>query len=282
MLETTTAVVKKKGVARLVEFIEQNEVNISNLSPVALNQGEVVSALLAAVTRTPKLQACTTRSVFHSIATCYSLGLKIRDKSAYLVPYGPECTLLIDYRGKRDLAVRAGAVRIMVPRLVRQKDDFRVNDINSERPFFHRPFVTSGESGALTATTEADQGLVVGGYVHTVLPDGTIFPHDFMPRWELDKIQDAARAKAKDTPWVKWLERMQRKSLMHRAFNDIPLDDRMLISQQVDEAAAIGQPAPQVIDVSFGDVGNEPLDPEIVPDAEDSDQGDMPKRRSKE
>src|SRR5579859_5995117 len=98
----------KSAQQTLVNFLAAHRDQIEGVLPEQLKKGRVIELLIAQINKTPALMGCTPMSVFNAVMTAGSLGLEVRNGSAYLVPYGQECQLLIDYRGKIDLALRSG------------------------------------------------------------------------------------------------------------------------------------------------------------------------------
>src|SRR5262245_26667602 len=87
---------------------------IKGALPKALDKDRFAWLVVNNIRTNPKLAECTPVSFLNSVMLASNMGLEIRRNSAYLVPYGQECQLLIDYRGKLDLARRAGNKAISV------------------------------------------------------------------------------------------------------------------------------------------------------------------------
>jgi recombination protein RecT len=65
---------------------------------------------ITALSRTPKLRECTQESVFKCLLDLSAMGLEPDARHAHLIPYGKECTLVIDYKGLVALVRRSGEV----------------------------------------------------------------------------------------------------------------------------------------------------------------------------
>lgn len=79
------------------------------------NAQTYIYSVLIAVSTNDQLKQCTPQSILKSAARAATLYLTVDPSigQAYLVPYKDEATLIIGWRGLRDLAYRTGKVRIM-------------------------------------------------------------------------------------------------------------------------------------------------------------------------
>lgn len=212
-----------------------------------------------AIAQNPKLAGCTPVSFVNAVLTAASLGLPIRKNSAYLLPYGAECQLLIDYHGKMDLARRAGVGAIHVE-LVRAGDDFAYGFDREGLEFHWHPgrergeiehvFVCAKVNGDIQYTLmsladieairrRAKQGRALDFEVYGKKLKGLSLADIRALDTESLSFKDPYRQ-----PWVMDYDRMARKTAIHRAAHDWPLSPELMISQEIDVANETGQRMP--------------------------------------
>jgi recombination protein RecT len=77
---------------------------------------------ITATTRTPKLMECTPASVMKCLLDLSAMGLEPDGRRAHLIPYGTECTLIIDYKGTVELVRRDPSVEDVQCITIREND----------------------------------------------------------------------------------------------------------------------------------------------------------------
>lgn len=77
---------------------------------------------ITALTREPKLAECNQHSFFRCMLDLSAMGLEPDGRRAHLIPFGKECTLIVDYKGYAELAYRSGAVHKLHADVVRRGD----------------------------------------------------------------------------------------------------------------------------------------------------------------
>lgn len=92
--------------------------------PKHMTPERFVRVAITATTRTPKLLTCTPQSVLRCLMDLSALGLEPDGRRAHLIPYGQECTLIVDYKGIVELVLRSGDVSRIHADLVRENDEF--------------------------------------------------------------------------------------------------------------------------------------------------------------
>lgn len=92
--------------------------------PKHLTVDRMIRLSLTAFSQNPKLQQCSSKSIFSSIITASQLGLEPGvNGQGYLVPYGGECTFIPGWKGLVDLAQRGGRSSVWTG-AVYEGDDF--------------------------------------------------------------------------------------------------------------------------------------------------------------
>jgi recombination protein RecT len=226
---------------------------IEAVLPKHLTPTRVLKMIVGAINKTPQLLSCTPMSVINAVLTASQLGLEIGPGSAYLVPFGKDCTLLIDYRGKIDLAIRSGKVLDVDLEVVYSREKFRIyRDGNGKKCIEHEPMLyKTDESGEHLPITEKDRGVPIGAYALAILKDGP--PKIvFMPAIDLDAIRK--RSKMGDGgAWKTDTMEMWKKTVAHRICKTLPMSaekaDQMRMAQEVDDRFEMGESLEHVIDI---------------------------------
>lgn len=166
-----------------------------------------------AAARAPKLADCSTISIVDALTTCAQLGLSPSGRlgSAYLIPYGDKCTLVIGYRGYVDLAFRSGDVEAFHAEVVRADDLFE-HEEGLSPVLRHKPSEKDG--GELRAVYAMAK--VRGVWSYTVMYRRQVLP-----------IKQASLAKKRNgappTPWETAEEEMWKKTAIRRLIKLLPL-----------------------------------------------------------
>lgn len=166
-----------------------------------------------AAARAPKLADCSTISIVDALTTCAQLGLSPSGRlgSAYLIPYGEKCTLVIGYRGYVDLAFRSGDVEAFHAEVVREADLFE-HEEGLNPVLRHKPSEEDG--GALRAVYAMAKVRGVWSYV-------------VMYRRQVLPIKQATLAKKRNgappTPWETAEDEMWKKTAIRRLIKLLPL-----------------------------------------------------------
>lgn len=270
-------VIEHEAAQSVLALMKKYARTFEGVLPQGLTKERFAWLAVNSVRQTPALAGCTSVSFMNSVLLAANMGLEIRRNSAYLIPYGKECQLLIDYRGKIDLARRSAKIGQVTVELVRERDLFEFERTAKGTQFRHKPYIYMAHGGRI-AVPDEERGEIVLGYVMTSIegsPDPQI---EIMTLDEIEKIRRRAKSGAgvdfqsfgktikalslaeirqKDAatmgfrdpyrvPWVTDYDQMARKTLVHRAANYWPQTPALALSQEVDSAEAIGSPMPQV------------------------------------
>lgn len=251
--------------------------NIRKTLPQHLTGDRCAMLVMNSIAANPALAGCTPVSFLNSVLLASNLGLEIRKNSCYLIPYGKECQLIVDYHGKMELARRAGVGAIMCE-LIHEGDEFEYGYDGPNLVFRYRHKLVG------------DRGEVIGGFAAaringdtqiTVMrldeieairrraKNGCGVPLSHygkqMPALTLAEIRakDVATMQFRDpyrTPWVTDWDRMARKTIIHRAANDWPQSPELMTAQEIDTATDIGAPQPVAAELSEVMLAIDPAD----------------------
>jgi recombination protein RecT len=195
---------------------------------LTMGQGEIAKAIRGAITpelmiratltyaqKNPKVFDCTKESIAKCLMDCAALGL-LPDGTlgtAYLVPYGTSCTLIIGYRGLIELARRSGQLTSIEAHVVREGDQFQC-EFGLVPVLKHVPKL----EGAMDRP-------VVAAYAIAHFKDGS-HHCEVMGKSEVDAIRARSRAGGSG-PWVSDYAEMAKKTVVRRLMKYMPLTPEM-------------------------------------------------------
>lgn len=232
----------------LVAMLTKYKGQIEDVLPKHLTPTRVLKMIVGAINKNPALLQCTPMSVINAVLTASQLGLEISPGQSYLVPFGKECTLIIDYRGKIDLAQRSGKVLDIDLEVVYSKEKFRLyRDEHGHKRIEHEPVLYKvSANGEHMPVAESDRGVPIGAYAIAVLKEGP--PKIvFMPSIDIEAIRQRSRAK-NDGPWKTDPMEMWKKTVCHRICKTLPYSAELRQAQEIDDGADEGSPLLRVIE----------------------------------
>jgi recombination protein RecT len=118
---------EQKGSLRAILNSEAGRQQFATALPKHLTAERFCRVAITALTRTPKLADCTKESFFRCLMDLSAIGLEPDGRNAHLIPYGKECTLVIDYKGIAELVMRSGNVSSIHADKVCKGDIFEVD-----------------------------------------------------------------------------------------------------------------------------------------------------------
>ena len=143
---------------------------------------------ITAIRKNPKLAQCTQESVFGCLMDLSQLGIEADGRRAHLIPYGNECTLIIDYKGLAELVMRSNMVSTVHADIVCENDVFEFG---------------YGTGGGLKhiPCLKGDRGKPYGAYSYVKMKDGSE-SYEFMNEADIMKVKAGSPgAKSKSSPW---------------------------------------------------------------------------------
>lgn len=173
--------------------------------PKHLTPDRFVRICVTALTRTPKLTQCTPESVLSCMMACSQLGLEPDGRRAHLIPYKDQCTLIVDYKGLVELAMRSGTVSSIFAQTICDRDNFTYDtgEIHHRIDF------------------KQERGPMYAAYCVVKFKDGGMHT-EVMTKADIDRIRARSKASSQG-PWATDYEEMAKKTVFRRASKWIQL-----------------------------------------------------------
>ena len=171
MSEQTQALAPSKNDLRTLINSDRVKAEIIRALPSHVTPDRFIRVMLTALTKTPKLMECTQESVMRCMMDCSALGIEPDGRRVHLIPYGKECTLIIDYKGLVELVRRSGNVTSIRAEHVCENDEFSwENGVLNHRIDWRKPRgeiqavyaeakLASGETQTAVMTREEVEGI---------------------------------------------------------------------------------------------------------------------------
>jgi len=204
-MSTQLTTTEPKGLKALVNSDKMRE-QFALALPKHLTAERFCRIAITALTRTPKLQECTPESFMKCLLDLSALGIEPDGRRAHLIPYGKECTLILDYKGIAELVMRSGIVSSIHADKVCENDSFTVDRgrITSHAIDYKQP-----------------RGKAYAYYVIVQFKDGTE-KNEVMTRDECEAIRKRSKA-GSSGPWVTDFDEMAKKTVFRRASKWLPI-----------------------------------------------------------
>jgi recombination protein RecT len=180
---------------------------LSALLPRTMSPERFVRIAFQAIHRNPDLLKCTQESFFNCLLQLGTIGLEPDGRRAHLIPFGTECTLVIDYKGIKELVRRNHDVSAMHCDVVGANDEFEIR-FGTRGILDHKPNLE-------------DRGRILCAYSWVKLPDGSE-EFDVMNVAEIEAVRKRSRSPNKG-PWVSDWPEMAKKTVFRRHAKGLPL-----------------------------------------------------------
>lgn len=191
---------------------------ISSILPKHLTAERMARVAISALTRVPKLAQCDQASFFGCMMSLSQLGLEPDGRRAHLIPYGTQCTLIIDYKGLVELIMRTGNVSNIHADIICQNDVFEYD---------------CGEVKKHVIDFRKDRGEMYAVYCIITFKDGTK-KAEVMSKADVDKIQKRSRA-GTSGPWITDYPEMAKKTVFKRCSKWIQLSSEVVDAIKKDD-----------------------------------------------
>ena len=179
--------------------------------PRHMRPDRVMRVALNALTRVPKLADCTPQSVCRCLLDLSSMGLEPDGRRAHLIPYGKECTLVVDYKGLVELAYRSGEIAMI------HADIFCDGEVFDE---------SLGQVIAHKIDRSKPRGKPLGAYCIVRFKNGSE-KHEVLGVHEIEAVRKRSRA-GQSGPWVTDWAEMAKKTAFRRCSKWLPLASEVL------------------------------------------------------
>ena len=204
-MSTQVATTKPQGLKALINS-EAMRNQFALALPKHLTADRFTRIAITALTRTPKLQECTPESFMRCLLDLSAMGLEPDGRRAHLIPYGKDCTLVIDYKGIVELVMRSGMVSRIHADKVCEADIFEYDcgDVKRHAIDFRKP-----------------RGDAYAYYALVKFKDGTE-KSEVMSMEEIEAIRNrsqgykSAIAYKKSHPWLTDFDEMAKKTVFRR------------------------------------------------------------------
>jgi len=180
---------------------------------------------ITALTRTPKLAECTQESLMKCLLDLSAFGLEPDGRRAHLIPYKDQCTLVIDWKGLAELAMRSGIIAKLHADIVCEHDEFEFNlgEVKCHKIDFRKP---RGEAYAAYALAQTKTGEVFA----------CVLSKD-----EIDSVMKRSQGYKsaiqynKTHPWLTDWNEMAKKTAFRRLSKWLPLSAEFRDAQERDD-----------------------------------------------
>lgn len=240
MAQTNAVAVRNETAAlqAISNEMDRRRAMLEDSAASLIDPQRIKGVVLSVFSRRPELWECDPISVARAVVEAAQLGLEPTGAigGAHLVPYNngktgrKEAQLIIDYRGLVQLARRSGEVAKVTARVVRERDEFDVQEGTDDR-IVHRPYIGQEDPGRYTHF-----------YAVITYRDGTT-----QFDWDTDAWVQSIRKRSKSAdrgPWVTDYVEMGKKSILRRAMKMAPLTVEAKRAIELDESEEFGPMSP--------------------------------------
>lgn len=206
---STEITTEKQGIKSLINS-EQMREQFARALPKHLPAERFARIAITALTRTPKLAECSQASLMKCLLDLSAMGIEPDGRRAHLIPYGTECTLILDYKGIIELIRRSGDVTSIRAETVCAKDEF------------------SWQNGEISHSINwrEDRGEVQAVYAECVMKSGEK-QTAVLTKAEVEAVRTKSRA-GNAGPWKDFWSEMAKKTAVRRLSKMLPLSSEIM------------------------------------------------------
>ena len=193
--------------------------------PRHLSPDRFCRVAITAISRNPKLAECTPESFMRCLLDLSAFGLEPDGRRAHLIPYKDQCTLVIDWKGLAELAMRSGVIAKLHMDVVCENDVFEYD---------------MGEVKAHKVNLREPRGAMYAVYAIARTKTGEVFC-DAMGKDEVDAIMKRSQGYKsaiqynKSHPWLSDYNEMAKKTVFRRLSKKLPLSAEFRDAQERDD-----------------------------------------------
>lgn len=170
--------------------------------------------------KTPKLLKCSVGSLVQAFTDAGTIGLEPDGIHAHLIPYGTECTYMVDYKGYIRLAKESGEIADMTANVVRANDEFE-HEYGSNKHLKH----------IKAFGTDKERGKRIAAYSYVRFKDGS---EDFRVLTE-DEIMHAKKSSKTNNVWTSDPDPMWAKTAVRQHAKFLPSQKKLQLAADIDE-----------------------------------------------
>ena len=202
--------------------------------PKAMSPERFVRIAVTAMMRNPQLMQTTKETFFRCLLDLSAMGLEPDGRQAHLIPRKNnktnviDCTLVVDYKGLKELMYRNGDIIDEHSDVVGDMDTFSYA-FGSHKHLDHEPNVHN-------------RGKIFCAYSHIKLPRGGE-TFDVMNVDEIEAIRRRSASPDKG-PWVSDWSEMAKKTVFRRLSKSLPLSPKTRDAIELDQAYEAQETAP--------------------------------------
>lgn len=228
------AIQKNESKRDLRTLIQSDAVKqqLAMVLPKHLTSDRMARVACTTIMRVPKLSQCTPESLLNCLMQCSQLGLEPDGRRAHLIPFENrqagtvECTLIIDWKGLAELALRGGTITKLHADLICDKDEFAydLGDILHHKINFRESRGEPYAAYAMAVTKTGEKFVAV------------------MTKEEIEKIRDGSqgwrafqKGWAKQSPWQDSPGEMWKKTTFRRLSKWLPLSPEYRDAMEADD-----------------------------------------------
>lgn len=170
----------------IYQMLAKYQKAITSVLPKHLTPERMIRIAYTMIHRTPKLRECTPVSLINAVIEISILGLEV-GRTAHIIPFKQEATVIVDYKGFIELAHRSNQVASFPFKPVYENDIFEYEE-GTTRYIKHKP--AREKRGDLIAA------YAIANFKHGGFDFEVVLPED------IDATRkQAPGAKSKDSPW---------------------------------------------------------------------------------
>lgn len=228
---------------------------IAKVLPKHLTPERMIRVAITATMKTPKLLQCTADSLTRCMLDCSALGLEPDGRRAHLIPFEDKragtiiCTLIIDYKGLVELAMRSGLVSHLYADVVREGDlfEYSLGEIKVHVPWFlRRDADRPAEAGADLAVYAFARMTSGASAVAVMSVDEVYSIRDNSQGWQAFKKGFTKKNPWDPSDWVSEQE-MKKKTALRRLCKVLPLSPEFRDAVEKDDEE---DPIARAVDVT--------------------------------
>jgi len=228
---------------------------IAKVLPKHLTPERMIRVAITATMKTPKLLQCTADSLTRCMLDCSALGLEPDGRRAHLIPFEDKragtviCTLIIDYKGLVELAMRSGLVSHLYADVVREGDlfEYSLGEIKVHVPWFLRRDADKPAEAGADIAVYAFARMTSGASAVAVMSVDEVYSiRDNSQGWQAFKKGFTKKNPWDPSDWVSEQE-MKKKTALRRLCKVLPLSPEFRDAVEKDDEE---DPIAKAVDVT--------------------------------